>query len=72
MTYQILITEVEEYTRAVVRNEMVTGSISSLPLSNRDKLKLADFLFCQCSGKLPRRFSFKPTDNKQMTLTFIR
>jgi hypothetical protein len=72
MTYQVLVVEVERYTKAIVTKGIVTGSLSKLPISNSDKIKLADFLFGQCNGKLPRKFTFKPTDNKQMTLTFIR
>lgn len=70
-SYNVLVREVERYTGAIVLQQSFKGTIGNLPIDNADKLKLADVIFGQYRGNLPKMFTFIPTSNPSMVLTFV-
>lgn len=71
-SFNIIVKEFESYTGAVVLEKTFTGSIGNLPIGNTDKIKLADVIFGIYNGKLPSKFTYVPTSNRNMILTFIK
>ena len=70
-SYYVLVREVERYTGAILLQQSFKGTIGKLPIDSSDKIKLADVIFGEYLGKLPKVFTFVPPSNPTMVLTFF-